>query len=214
VRLIVKRRRWPVLLILILAACWLAACAQTPLPDVTQPQTAQPQTAVVESAQKTAGALATTAPTLTAGWQVFNDPEAGYTLSYPPDVHISTGKSKAGVYTTRIQFHVPGVEGYQGMLVRVEPNPAGAGVEQTVAALYERLMGQAATGETIKALKGLAVDGLAGVRMGEGGDFAVVVPYGDRVYVIAPVHDMATTSLDPQALALFSQVLSTLRIQR
>ena len=49
-----------------------------------------------------------------------------------------------------------------------------------------------------------------GVQVGAEGDFSLVLPYGDRVFIIAPVHDLVTTGLDPQALALFYEVLATL----
>jgi hypothetical protein len=50
------------------------------------------------------------------------------------------------------------------------------------------------------------------VQLGAGPDFSLVVPFEDHVYIIAPVHDLATTAPDPRALALFYQILATLRI--
>jgi hypothetical protein len=203
--------------VLLAVALLAAACAWTPasLPSVytVTPAPAEPAM-VVTPAAGTAEALVIAVSTLAAGWLTFDDAGAGYSLSYPQDVHISTGRSKAGIYTTRIQFRIPGVDGYQGMLIRVEPNPAGVGVEQTIAALYERFTGEDAPADVLAALADATVDGLPGVQMGEGGDFAIVVPYADRVFIIAPVHDQATVALDPQALALFYEVLATLRVQR
>ena len=77
------------------------------------------------SVETAATALPTALTDVTAGWETYTDAEAGYTLRYPPGMHFSAGKSRAGVYTARLQFRIPGVQGYQGMLIRVEPNPAG-----------------------------------------------------------------------------------------
>ena len=63
--------------------------------------------------------------------------------------------------------------------------------------------------DLLQQLGGVSVVGLSGMQLGQGGDFSLVVPYEDHVYIIAPVDDVATTALDPQALALFYQILSS-----
>ncbi len=191
------------------AALMCAGCVQTPLPATGAADA--PATAAVE-------ALATAAPELTADWQTYTDPEAGYSVRYPPGVHFSAGQSKAGIYTARIQFRIPGVDGYQGMLIRVEPNPTGQGLEQIAGEFYRRFVADDTLRERaaerpadlLAGLEQVTVAGLSGVQVGTEGDFSLVLPYGDRVFIIAPVHDLVTTGLDPQALALFYEVLATL----
>lgn len=179
------------------------------VPEVSQGPDVQPDVAALPTV------LPTAAAELLAGWETYTDPAAGYTVRYPPGVHFSAGKSRAGISTARIQFRVPGVDGYQGMLIRVEPNPEGQGVEAAASAVYRRFIAAAETGlpaDWFAGLEHVTVGGLAGVQVGHEGDFSLVVPYRDRLYIIAPVHDMAMTGLDPQALALFYQVLGTLEV--
>lgn len=161
-----------------------------------------------------APAMATAAPTLVAEWNTFTEPALGYTLRYPQDVEVTSGVSPAGVYTTRLQFRVPGVDGYQGMLIRVEPNPEGRGLEEVVAKLYaDYLLGEPPA-DLLAALPQQTIAGLTAAQVGAGGDFSLVLPIKDHVYIIAPVHDLATTSLDPRALELFYQVLATMRVSQ
>lgn len=157
-------------------------------------------------------AIATAAPTALAAWNTFSEPVLGYTLSYPTDTIITSGVSPAGVYTTRLQFRVPGVDGYQGMLIRVEPNPSGRGLEEVVARLYENYLLGEAPADLLATLPSATVAGLSAAQIGAGGDFSLVLPIEDYVYIIAPVHDMTTTGLDPRALELFYQILATLKV--
>jgi hypothetical protein len=183
----------------------LTACsAPVPLPGRSPSRAASAPTAVA--------ALASAVPTLAAGWTTYTDPVLGYSLSFPQDVDFTSGMSKAGVYTARLQFNVPGVDGYQGMVLRVEPNPEARGIEQVVEDLYRRSLMGDPPADWAAQLGAVTVAGLSGRQMGQGGDFSLVVPYQDRVYILAPVHDLTATALDPQALALFYQILGTLRM--
>jgi hypothetical protein len=157
-------------------------------------------------------ALATAAPTIVSGWSAFTEPILGYTLSYPADTVITSGSSPAGIHTTRLQFRVQGVDGYQGMLIRVEPNPEGRGLEEVVAKLYEDYLLGAPPADLLARLPQQTVSGLTAGQIGSGGDFSLVLPVGDYVYIIAPVHDLTATQLDPKALELFYQVLATLKV--
>lgn len=161
-----------------------------------------------------APAIATAAPTVVAEWNTFTEPTLGYTIQYPQDVEITSGVSPAGVHTTRLQFRVPGVDGYQGMLIRVEPNREGRGLEEVVAKLYEDYLLGEPSADLITALPSATVAGLTAAQVGGGGDFSLVLPIQDRVYIIAPVHDMTATALDPRALELFYQVLATMKVSQ
>jgi hypothetical protein len=159
-----------------------------------------------------APALATAAPTVITGWNSFTEPALGYTISYPGDTIITSGVSPAGVYTTRLQFRVPGVDGYQGMLIRVEPNPEGRGLEEVIAQLYEDYLLGEAPADLLANVPRETVAGLVAAQVGSGGDFSLVLPIREYVYIIAPVHDLTTTGVDPQALDLFYQILATMRV--
>ncbi len=98
------------------------------------------------------------------------------------------------------------------MVLRVEPNPAGHGIEQIVQEIYRRNLLAAPPANWQQQLGGVTVAGLPGVQLGQGPDFSLVVPYGKYVYIIAPVHDTVTVALDPKALELFYQILATLKL--
>ncbi len=189
---------------LLIAALLLAACSPA-APMVSQAAAPVPS-------EPTVSAVLTAVPTLSAGWKTYTESTLAYSLSFPQDVEFTSGVSKAGVYTARLQFTLPGVDGYQGMVVRVEPNPAHKGIEQISQEIYRRNLLEEPPADLLQQLQSISVAGLSGVQLGAGGDFSLIVPYRDHVYIIAPVHDLATTALDPQALALFYQVLATLRL--
>ena len=89
---------------------------------------------------------------------------------------------------------------------------SAAGVEQIAQEIYRRDLLEEPPAEWLQQLGSVTVVGLSGVQLGRGPDISLVLPYDDRFYIIAPVHDLATTAPDPQALALFYQILATLRI--
>lgn len=164
-----------------------------------------------------AGPASSVPETIPEGWRTFTDPAAPFTLRYPEDVYFSAGQSKQGVYTARLQFQLPDVEGYQGMLIRVEPNAEGHGIEQIVGDLYKRYTEGELPAALLADAQALVLSGQTGMRVtgltGASEDFTVVLPYGDRVFLIAPVHDMISPSIDRQALELFSQILATLEVR-
>lgn len=187
----------------------LAACsAPAAMPSPSQ---ATPEAVIVPTA---VAALVTALPATAAAWTTYTEPGLGYSLSFPQDVEFSSGTSKAGVHTARLQFRVPGADGYQGMVLRVEPNPEGRDIEQVAQELYRRNWLEEPPADWLQQQDDVSIAGLSGVQLNWGHDFSLVVPYADHVYIIAPVHDTATTAISPEALALFYQVLATLKVAR
>jgi hypothetical protein len=151
-----------------------------------------------------------TEPALPDGWQRYVDPAGRFAFAYPPGAHLSASQDAAGTSTVRIQFSLPGVAGYQGLLIRSEPNPQGAGIERVLDALYTLSDQEMPPEQWLAAAQSIAVAGLPALRASlSGEDFLVAFPYRDRIYVLAPVHDVAMASVDPQALDLFHQVLAS-----
>jgi len=181
-----------------------------------------------QAASELSAAASAPAPTSAAGdatsagaaesadWTLFCDLEIGCTLGYPPDVHFERGVNKFGVYTMRIQFNVPGAEGYQGMVIRIMPRPEGDNID----GLLEQIYASGAHAETLEEwksqLSAITVNGMPAWRTycsREGGDFAVIIPHADKVYVASPTHDPAATCSDPRTVELFFQVLDTLKLE-
>jgi hypothetical protein len=145
-------------------------------------------------------------------WLVFCDPEAGCTFSYPADADFQAGKSKFGIYTIRLQFQMPDVVGYQGMVIHVVPMTDSSSMDDILAQLYESSPQDLSLDEWMAQLEPTTVGSQTGFKTpcAEGSsDFSIVIPHENKVYIAAPVHDIAATCVDPQTLEMFYRVLET-----
>ena len=145
-------------------------------------------------------------------WLVFCDPEAGCTFSYPADADFQAGESKFGIYTIRLQFQMPDVVGYQGMVIHVVPMTDSSSVDDILAQLYESSPQDLSLDEWMAQLEPTTVGSQTGFKTpcAEGSsDFSIVIPHESKVYIAAPVHDIAATCVDPQTLEMFYRVLET-----
>ncbi len=148
------------------------------------------------------------------GWTLYSDPDGRFSLALPPGAEIDAGKDKKGVYNARLQFRLPGVDGYQGMLIRSEPLPESAGAEHVQARLYELCGNETPAEEWAAAASSLTVDGLAAIRGLAGDDYSVAVPYGGQLITFSTSREMIAAGPDPAAVALFFEVLGTFRVAR
>jgi hypothetical protein len=202
----------------VVCAAALAACS----PSMAAPVTQVAPATQVSPVASTPATEASPIPTAAAGeitdpfpgWLTYRDPATGYSIRYPPDAYLMAGHNAAGVYTARIQFHLPGVAGYQGMVVRVEPNPNRTGIERILPQLYQKTLEAASLDDLLTTAQAVTVGGVAGVRAGGSeGDFSIVVPYADRVYILAPVHDMTGVAADPATLDVFNRIVESFSVK-
>jgi hypothetical protein len=150
------------------------------------------------------------APAVTT--HVFCDPEAGCTFSYPADADFQAGKSKFGIYTIRLQFQMPDVVGYQGMVIHIVPMTDSSSMDDILAQLYESSPQDLSFDEWMAQLEPTTVGSQTCFKTpcAEGSsDFSIVIPHENKVYIAAPVHDIAATCVDPQTLEMFYRVLET-----
>jgi hypothetical protein len=143
---------------------------------------------------------------------VFCDPEAGCTFSYPADADFKAGESKFGIYTIRLQFQMPNEMGYQGMVIHVVPVTDSTSMDDILVQLYESSPQGLLLDEWLAQLEPMAVGSYTGFKTpcAEGSsNFSIVIPYENRVYIAAPVHDIAAMCVGPQTLELFYRVLET-----
>lgn len=159
-------------------------------------------------------ATATSLPTSASpeDWLVFCDPEAGCTFSYPADADFEAGESRFGIYTIRLQFRMPDEMGYQGMVIHVVPVTDSTSMDDILVQLYESSPQGLSLDEWRAQIEPMAVGSHTGFKTpcAEGSsDFSIVIPYEDRVYIAAPVHDIAARCVDPQTLELFYRILET-----
>ena len=185
----------------------LISCTPQPAPAVPEPL---PTASLVAAPIATATPLPT--PANPEDWLVFCDPEAGGTFSYPADADFQAGKSKFGIYTIRLQFQMPDVVGYQGMVIHVVPMTDASSMDDILAQLYESSPQDLSLDEWMAQLEPTTVGSQTGFKTPctEGSsDFSIVIPHENKVYIAAPVHDIAATCVDPQTLELFYRVLET-----
>ncbi len=190
--------RFEVLLVLLAA---LSGCGNTPLPE----------TNVGEAPQVTP--VAVTPVTLANGWQRYHDPDLGFSFSYPPETRLTSGKNKFGTTIHRLQFRLPGVNNYQGMVIRAEENPENLPVEAIVSRLYEQSTQELVPEELLAQLEPITVAGLPAIKtdlLATNAEFSILFLHQGRIFILAPVHDAALTQVDNQALDLFYQVVQTL----
>jgi hypothetical protein len=184
-------------LVTVLLAVALISCTPQPAPALTQhvpTSTPLPTSANPED------------------WLVFCDPEAGCTFSYPADADFQAGESKFGIYTIRLQFQMPDVMGYQGMVIHVVPMTDSSSVDDILAQLYESSPQDLSLDEWMAQLEPTTVGSQTGFKTpcAEGSsDFSIVIPHESKVYIAAPVHDIAAMCVNPQTLEMFYRVLET-----
>ena len=191
-----------VLLVMALVSC-------TPQPT---PALVEPLPAVTLGAAPTATATLLPTPASPEDWLVFCDPEAECTFSYPADADLKAGKSRFGIYTIRLQFRMPDATGYQGMVIHAVPITDSSSMDDILAQLYESSPQELSLDEWLAQLEPTTVGSQTGFKTpcAEGSsDFSIVIPREDKVYIAAPVHDIAATCVGPQALELFYRVLET-----
>jgi len=153
---------------------------------------------------------------LDTGWYQYTDPELGYSFNYPPETQVKIGKSRFGNHSARLQFKLPGVVGYQGMVIRVEGNPNDLPIEQMLAQLYERSAQELAPEELLSQVEVIMVAGQPGIKtsiLPTNTEFSILFLYNNRVYTLAPVHGPSANAVDPKALSLFYEVLETFEVK-
>ena len=185
----------------------LVSCTPQPTPAVPKPS---PTSALV--AAPTATATPPQTPASPEDWLEFCDPEAGCTFSYPADADFQASKSKFGIYTIRLQFQMPDMMGYQGMVIHVVPITDSSTMDDILAQLYESSPQDLSLDEWLAQLEPMTVGSQTGFKTAcaEGSsDFSIVIPHENKVYIAAPVHDIAAICVDPQTLELFYRVLET-----
>ena len=153
---------------------------------------------------------------LNNGWYLYEDPEAGFSFSYPPDVFFQTSQEGGlGFRTARIQFPRVKGQGYQGMVVDVLSNETHRPIEQVIKEIYTTPILNLSV-ESIKASveKITVADHPAYLTTYQPFMFelCIFVPYEDKILFIVPVHDNLDIAGSPEALKLFWEIVNTFKI--
>lgn len=162
----------------------------------------------------TASRALTAAQAITPGdWHTFTDLEAGYSIRYPPNSYINSGQSKGQTYrTVDIGFQIPN-QRYQGMSVRVEPNPQNLPINQFLNEFYQKVKERPLNVEAASSLEKLEVASIPAYKTNIlYGDTQILLPYNRKVYIFSLGYTIAGGGSSPEARAMFSQILGTFQV--
>jgi hypothetical protein len=148
------------------------------------------------------------------GWYVYNDPDGEFSFAYPPTALISAGQNPVDLSKNiTIQFQLPD-KTYQGMSIRVEPNPKRLQGAEIANQLFERSAEKPATAAFKNSLQQIQVGGIAAVQTtipSSNTEVTVIVPYEVKVLIASPVHEPSVTKVEQETLDLFYQILNTMK---
>jgi len=149
------------------------------------------------------------------GWYLYEDKEAGYSISYPPEVHFHTSKEGFLDYkTVHIAFKPSGL-GYQGMVIEIFSNPEKFPVNEIVQKFYSRDNPEIkpAIADIQNALNPTSIghfSALKSIYKPSMAEFVIFVEIQDKVLCATPVTEMGLTAFAPSSLELFEKILATL----
>lgn len=180
----------------------LAACAPNTMPVQSAPLQAPTPTADPSL------------PALPPGWTRYTDTEDGFSLGLPPGAHVSdSGRNpNDGSREIDVAFLLTGVSSYQGMNIRVEPNPEKLPVEAIVRRTWLRLADALPPTDVGTQLAPARAGNRAAFRIiipPSNAEVLVIVLTGVRAFFLSPVHSPAALAVEPAALTIFNQAVET-----
>lgn len=149
---------------------------------------------------------------LADGWLLYSDPDGEFSFAYPPEAVISAGQNPLdGSKNITLQFVLPG-KPYQGMSIRIEPNPESLKSADAARALYEETAQQPAPAGLVTSLGAFTVGGVPSVQAvipATNTEITIITALKDKIVIFSPVHDSAATGVEQEVLALFYQIIET-----
>jgi hypothetical protein len=149
------------------------------------------------------------------GWYLYTDPDGEFSFAYPPTALIHAGRNPVDFSTNvALQFILPD-KPYQGMLIRLEPNPKRLQGTEIALQLFERSAQKPAPVEFANSLTQISVGGTLAVQAyipSMNTEVTIIIPYSDKVFIICPEHDTPVTKVEKETLELFYQILDTLKL--
>ena len=179
-------------------------------PDISLTHTSIPYTFT-----STATLIPTSTPgVLENGWYLYNDPDGEFSFAYPPTALISAGQNPVDLSKNiTIQFLLP-EKTYQGMSIRIEPNPKQLQGAEIAQQLFEKSAQKSATAEFTNSLQQIFVGGISAVQTtipSSNTEVTIIVPYDVKVLIVSPVHETSVTKVEQETLDLFYQILNSMK---
>jgi hypothetical protein len=150
------------------------------------------------------------------GWYIYSDPDGEFSFAYPPTALISAGQNPVDLSKNiTIQFQIP-EKTYQGMSIRLESNPKRLPGAEIAKQLFEISAQKSATVDFTNSLQEVLVGGISAVQAyipSTNTEVTIIIPYGDKVFIVSPVHDYSMTKVEKETMGLFYQIVDTLKIE-
>jgi hypothetical protein len=169
--------------------------------------------------QYTFTSTATLIPTSTPvvlenGWYLYNDPDGEFSFAYPPTALISAGQNPVDLSKNiTIQILLP-EKTYQGMSIRIEPNPKRLQGAEIAQQLFEKSAQTPAPAEFTNSLQTILVGGISAVQTtipSSNTEVTIIVPYDVKVLIASPVHETSAIKVEQETLDLFYQILNSMK---
>lgn len=150
-------------------------------------------------------------------WLIYDDKDAGFSISYPSSAVLSLSQDINNKYkTVNIAFINVGTSGgYQGMVIDVIDNPSGESPE----AIVEKIYGNSPTKPSLdvikSSLKSVEAKSAVGWKITippTNTELTILVPLNNKYLLLAPVHGPAVANVDPEALGVFYEIVGTLNL--
>jgi hypothetical protein len=100
------------------------------------------------------------------------------------------------------------------MSIRVELNPKQLQGAEIAQQLYEKSAQKPATAGFTNSIQPVLVGGISAFQASipsTNTELTVIIPYKDKVFIVAPVHELSSIKVASEALELFYQVLNTMK---
>ena len=151
------------------------------------------------------------------GWYLYEDKEAGYSFSYPPDVFFHTSQEGGLEFrTARIQFTRLKDQGYQGMVVDVLSNPNNQSIDKIIQEMYSTPilnLSLETINATVNKISVAEFPAYLTTYQPFMFELCIFVPYRDKILFIVPVHDNLDNTVSPEALKVFWDIVKTFKIK-
>lgn len=148
------------------------------------------------------------------GWYLYNDPDGEFSFAYPPTAILSAGQNPVDFSKNiTIQFLLP-EKPYQGMSIRLEPNPKRLQGAEIAQQLYEKSAQKPASAEFTNSLQQIQIAGISAIQAhipSSNTEVTVIIPYDVKVFLVSPVHEPSVPQVEKETLDLYYQVLNSMK---
>jgi hypothetical protein len=148
------------------------------------------------------------------GWYLYTDPDGEFSFAYPATARVSAGQNPVDLSKNiTIQFLIP-EKSYQGMSIRIEPNPKRLQGADIARQLFEISAQKPASAEFTNSLKQILVGGISAVQTSipsTNTEVTVIISYDVEAFIVSPVHESSAIKVEKETLDLFYQILDTMK---